>query len=99
MFKLIVNCASTEFIGQCLESVRTQSLSDWEAFVTLDGADNVEDRLRIVKAVAGDRRIRWGWLWRRVHLGVAQTAKESQDPCKGIGQMIHHGFLQNGFLT
>src|ERR1035441_9730780 len=40
--KLIVNCASTEFLGQCLESVRKQSLPDWEAFVTLDGVKGLD---------------------------------------------------------
>src|SRR4051794_11890205 len=36
-FKIIINCGPCEqFIGKCLESVRTQSFQAWNAFMTVD---------------------------------------------------------------
>ena len=58
MMKIVINCATTDFLGKCLESVIAQSMCDWEAFVTLDGFDR-SDRDRIVKAAPADPRIYW----------------------------------------
>src|SRR5579872_6836965 len=67
-FKIIINCGPCrEFIGQCLESVKSQSHEDWEAFVTVDpcGDDTYE---RAVQAAAGDPRF---------HLEQNQTRRYS----------------------
>lgn len=57
-FKIIVNCGpNRDFIGRCLESVRSQSLPGWEAFVTVDpcGDDTFP---RAAEAARGEPRIR-----------------------------------------
>ncbi|WP_263352900.1 glycosyltransferase family 2 protein [Acidicapsa acidisoli] len=37
MMKIIVNCGPAElYIGKCLASIRSQSCTDWEAYVTID---------------------------------------------------------------
>jgi hypothetical protein len=55
--KVIVNCGpSRHYIAKCLESLRAQTLADWEAYVTVDpfgdGTFN-----RAVEAAGGDPRI------------------------------------------
>jgi glycosyltransferase involved in cell wall biosynthesis len=36
-FKVVVNCGPcADFVGQCLDSIRTQSYPHWEAYVTID---------------------------------------------------------------
>jgi glycosyltransferase involved in cell wall biosynthesis len=37
MMKLIVNCGAAErYINKCIASIRSQSIADWEAYVTVD---------------------------------------------------------------
>jgi glycosyltransferase involved in cell wall biosynthesis len=56
-FKIIVNCGPCEaFIGQCIESVRAQSLRSWEAYVTVDPCGD-HTYARAIAAAAGDPRI------------------------------------------
>jgi glycosyltransferase involved in cell wall biosynthesis len=60
-FKIIINCGPCEdFIGECLASVRGQSLTDWEAWVTVDPCGDQTYR-RAMLAAGGDARIR---VWR-----------------------------------
>jgi glycosyltransferase involved in cell wall biosynthesis len=57
-FKLIVNCGPCAgFIGRCLHSVKEQTHTEWEAYITVDpcGDDTVA---RAVQASGGDPRIR-----------------------------------------
>ena len=57
MLKVIINCGPCEeWIGHCLSSLRSQSVRDWEAFVTVD---NVGDRTyqNAVTARGHDARI------------------------------------------
>jgi glycosyltransferase involved in cell wall biosynthesis len=57
MFRIIVNCGPCEsYIKACLESIRTQTFSCWNAYVTVDpcGDRTVENALA---ARAGDPRI------------------------------------------
>lgn len=56
-FKIIVNCGPCEeYIGTCLESVMSQSVTAWEAFVTVDpcGDGTFE---RASRETRGDARI------------------------------------------
>ena len=57
MLKIVINCGLCEdFIGVCLESVRAQTYTDWQALVTIDRR---RDRTyeRAVEARGGDERI------------------------------------------
>lgn len=57
MMKIIVNCGPAElYIGRCLESLRSQSCSDWEAFVTIDPCGDLT-RERAHEARGSDSRI------------------------------------------
>src|SRR5436309_2315131 len=55
--KVIINCGPCEqYISQCIDSVRSQTYRDWEAFVTVDACpDNTFEVAR--KAAGRDRRI------------------------------------------
>src|SRR6516165_5734918 len=57
-FKIIVNCGPCgRFVNDCLSSLRAQSFTGWEAFVTVDpcGDDTWE---HAIVAANGDPRIR-----------------------------------------
>ncbi len=57
MLKVVVNCGlAEEFIGPCLRSLRMQSFTGWEAFVTVD---QIGDRTAAValETAEGDPRI------------------------------------------
>jgi hypothetical protein len=57
LLKIVVNCGLCEdFIGPCLQSLRTQTWQDWQAIVTLDrrGDHTFE---RATEAAGGDGRI------------------------------------------
>jgi glycosyltransferase involved in cell wall biosynthesis len=57
-FKIVINCGPCqEFIGMCLASVREQSLTDWEAYVTVDACSD-DTYARALRASGGDPRIR-----------------------------------------
>jgi glycosyltransferase involved in cell wall biosynthesis len=55
--KLIINCGPCEkYIGQCLDSVRSQTYPDWKAYVTVDACrDGTYDAG--MRAAGRDRRI------------------------------------------
>jgi glycosyltransferase involved in cell wall biosynthesis len=57
MLKLIVNCGPAEqYIGKCIESLRSQSLTDWEAYLAIDPfGDRTAEQAILVRD--GDRRI------------------------------------------
>jgi len=56
-FKIIINCgACQDFIGRCLASVRAQTCSTWDAYVTVDPCGD-DTHARAVHAAAGDSRI------------------------------------------
>jgi glycosyltransferase involved in cell wall biosynthesis len=56
-FKIIVNCgASQDFIGRCLASVRAQTCSTWNAYVTVDPCGD-DTCARAVEAAGGEPRI------------------------------------------
>ena len=56
-FKIIINCGPCEdFIGECLASVKSQSLTDWQAWVTVDPCGD-ETYRRAALAAGGDSRI------------------------------------------
>jgi glycosyltransferase involved in cell wall biosynthesis len=56
-FKIIINCGPCQdFIGQCLASVKAQSVTDWEAWVTVDPCGD-ETYRRAALAAIGDSRI------------------------------------------
>lgn len=56
-FKIIINCGPCQdFIGKCLASVRAQSLTNWEAHVTVDPCGD-DTYASAVQAAAGDPRI------------------------------------------
>jgi len=57
MLKLIINCGPCEeYIAKCLASVRSQTFTEWQAFVTVDpcGERTLEEAMR---AREGDSRI------------------------------------------
>ena len=57
MLRIITNCGPCEpFVATCIESLRAQTVGDWEAFVTVDpcGDRTYEAAL---EAARGDRRI------------------------------------------
>jgi glycosyltransferase involved in cell wall biosynthesis len=57
MLKIVINCGPCEkFIGTCLTSVLSQSLTDWEAFVTVDPCGDGTYRAA-VSTSSGDPRI------------------------------------------
>lgn len=57
MFRVIVNCGRCEaFIGDCLDSLRRQSVTQWQAQVTID-RDGDRTYERALAARAGDERI------------------------------------------
>ena len=54
---IVVNCGPSEsYIEQCLDSVRSQTFQDWEAYVTVDACHD-RTYARGVRARARDRRI------------------------------------------
>ena len=56
--KIIINCGPCEpYIAHCLDSVRQQTYTEWEAYVTVDGC---KDRTyqKALQARGADRRIR-----------------------------------------
>jgi Glycosyl transferase family 2 len=56
-FKIIINCGPCQdFIGECLASVKAQSFTDWEAWVTVDPCGD-ETYRRAGLAAGGDSRI------------------------------------------
>ena len=57
MLKLIVNCGPCEeWIGHCLTSLRSQTWSGWQAFVTVDACGD-RTYQRAIEARCGDARI------------------------------------------
>lgn len=55
--KLIINCGPCElFIQQCLQSVKAQTYTAWQAFVTVDACGD-DTFAKAVQARAGDARI------------------------------------------
>jgi glycosyltransferase involved in cell wall biosynthesis len=57
-FKVIINCGPCrDFVGQCIASVRRQTFSHWEAYVTVDPCGD-DTHARALCAAAGDPRIR-----------------------------------------
>src|ERR1035437_7634382 len=55
--KIIVNCGACEdFVTHCLASILSQSLQDWEAFVSVDPCG--DNTLKQVRAFDWDYRIR-----------------------------------------
>jgi glycosyltransferase involved in cell wall biosynthesis len=57
-FKIIINCGPCQdFIGNCLASVKEQSMPDWEAWVTVDPCGDKTYR-RAMQAAGDDSRIR-----------------------------------------
>jgi glycosyltransferase involved in cell wall biosynthesis len=56
-FKIIINCGPCQdFIGQCISSVRSQSLASWEAYVTADATTDATYK-RALAAAGSDSRI------------------------------------------
>ena len=57
MLHLVVNCGpAEEYIARCIDSIRSQSLEEWQAHVTIDPCgDDTEGRA--LAARGGDRRI------------------------------------------
>jgi glycosyltransferase involved in cell wall biosynthesis len=56
-FKIIINCgACQDFIGRCLSSVRAQTCSRWDAYVTVDPCGD-DTYARAVGAASGEPRI------------------------------------------
>jgi len=56
-FKIIINCGPCqEFIGKCLASVKAQSVTEWEAHVTVDACGD-DTYTCAVHVSAGDPRI------------------------------------------
>ena len=55
--KVVVNCGpSRDYIASCLESLKSQTFPDWEAYVTVDPyGDGTHERA--IEASAGDQRI------------------------------------------
>jgi glycosyltransferase involved in cell wall biosynthesis len=57
MMKIIVNCGAAEdYIARCLSSIRSQSVIDWEAYVTIDPCGDATHEQACL-AGAGDPRI------------------------------------------
>ena len=57
MLRIIVNCGpAEEYIARCLSSIRSQSFSDWEAYVTVDPCGDKTFE-QAATAHADDRRI------------------------------------------
>jgi glycosyltransferase involved in cell wall biosynthesis len=55
--KIMINCgACQDFVAQCISSVRSQTLPEWEAYVTVDPCGD-DTYARAVLAADGDRRI------------------------------------------
>src|SRR3954447_13698784 len=57
MLRIIVNCGPAEdYIAQCLDSILSQSVHDWQAFVTIDPSGDSTLPLAVA-ARQGDPRI------------------------------------------
>src|SRR4051812_44426277 len=85
MLKVIINCGlCEEFIGRCLDSVRRQTFTDWEALVTVDrSGDSTFERA--VEARGGDERIAITrnevrlFTMRNVVLGIERSGAAPED--------------------
>ena len=83
--KIITNCGACEpYIGRCIDSLRTQTFEDWEAFVTVDPCGDATYE-RALDAARGDARIhvvrneRRLWAMENVVRAVARSGDDPDD--------------------
>src|ERR1035441_5851425 len=87
MFKILVNCGPRGLNTKCVESLLSQSVKDWEAFITLDDSPSLSEIFTRseVFAVAREPRFRIRTntkrmysLWNQV-LSIANSGTDPSD--------------------
>jgi glycosyltransferase involved in cell wall biosynthesis len=80
MMKILVNCGpAEEFIERCLTSIRSQSVQDWQAFVSIDPCGDATFQ-KAVMARDGDPRIHihQNETWRGPMINIIEGVRRSE---------------------